>query len=98
MNTKRPPYAALDSNGSEYTRPARTISELPTPEVRLAALDEATKTVAAQLNLNAKDRIKFGTPLYEAFMTAPEASFHPMGNFLFTQGADISLDLCPSYN
>lgn len=98
MSKQRPPYAALDTSGSEYIRPARTISELPTAEERLAALAEATQSVAERLNLNAKDRIKFGTPLYEAFMTAPEASYHPMGNLLFTQGADISLDLCASYN
>lgn len=94
----RPNYEALDSTGREYMRLARVVGELPTPEERHAALESATKTIAAKLGISACRRIPFGVPGYTIFMTRPEAVKHVLGAWLLTRGDAVSLDHCPEYN
>ncbi len=95
---ERPDYLALDSQGLEYLRKAREISELPTREDRLAACVEAAAEIARQLGVAAPPAIKFGVPVFQSFgMTRPQAKNHPNAKLLLTPGADLSLDYCPSY-
>lgn len=95
---QRPDYEALDAAGLPFVRPAKIIAELPTPEVRAAALDSATQSVAKQLNSVAQRRIGFGTPVHVAFgMTRQQAKNHPQAKLLLTLGESLSLDLCPEY-
>lgn len=98
MKQTSPTYEALDQNGRPYTRPARIIAELPTPSCRIEACGEATSSIARMLGLTAQRRIAFGLPVFAAFMTSAEAKKHPQRKLLETCGADVSLDLCSTYN
>ncbi|MDO9236193.1 MAG: hypothetical protein Q7U28_09210 [Aquabacterium sp.] len=96
----RPQYEALDVQGLPYLRLARVVGELPTPDVRLAALVEATAAIAEKTGLNVVKRIPFGAPVFTAFegMNRPKAKHHVEFQLLLTMGDEVSLDYCQSYN
>lgn len=96
---QRPEYLALDGHGLEYSRQALTIGELPL-EVRAAALEEATSTIAKKTGLVAVKRIPFGSPVFTAFadMNRPKAKHHSESELLLVTGDDVPLGYCPSYD
>jgi len=86
------PYLALDGNGREIQRSARVIGELPTPEARLHACQEAAQGIAKLIGCSAPDQITFGTPAYLAFgMTRAEAKAHEHAEVLLKSGGDMPL-------
>lgn len=89
------PYLALDGNGREIQRSARLIDELPTPEARLSACQDAAQGIAKLIGRTTPGRITFGTPAYLAFgMTRAEAKAHEHAEVLLKSGGDISLLYC----
>lgn len=95
---KAPLYEALDGNGLSYTRPAQTVGELPTPEERGRALEDATMQVAKALGTAAQRRIGFGTPVHVAFgLSRQQAKNHPQAKLLLTKGDDLPLRWCSLY-
>ena len=99
IHLERPDYQALDAQGLEYTRKARTIGELPHDD-RGQALEVATTFIASLTGLKAVKRIPFGTPVFMAFegLTRPKAKHHPHERLLLTHGTDVELDYYPSYS
>lgn len=90
-------YEALDQHGSPYIRPARIISELPWVQ-RKAALTNALPQIGKIVDLEPKQHLSFGLPVYKAFgLNAKEARKHPQASLLKLSGANISLDLVPGY-
>jgi hypothetical protein len=73
------------------------VGELPTPQERLAALVEALPRVAEKIGRQPVGPLKFGSPVFVAFMTRQAAKNHPSAKLLLTSGDDLSLDFCPSY-
>lgn len=95
---ERPDYLALDGQGLEITRKARVIGELPHQD-RAPACAEAAAFIAKKLGMNAPTRLNFGTPVFTAFkLTRPQAKNREQAKLLLTQGHQVSLDYCPSYN
>ena len=96
----RPDYEALDNQGMPYTRHARVVGELPTPELRIAALAEATPVISRQIGIPAIRFVKFGNPVFKAFegLDRNKAKRHPDSALLLTMGDDVPLDFCPSYD
>lgn len=96
----RPQYEALDAQGLPYLRAAQVVGELPTPGDRLAALVEATASIAKKTGLNAVKPIPFGAPVFTAFdgMNRPKAKHHVESKLLLTMGDDVDLAYCKSYN
>ena len=97
-NDMRPLYEGLDDGGFPCIRESRVIDELPTPEIRLAACTEATTTIATLIDKEPSRKISFGSRVYEAFMTKPEAVKHEHSDLLMRRGCEVSLDYCPTYN
>jgi len=95
----RPNYEAIDKQGFPEIRPARVVGELATPELRQAALTEATAIIAEKTGIPAIRTIKFGLPVFFAYdgMTRQKSRHHPDEALLLTHGSDVSLDYCPSY-
>lgn len=93
-------YEALDAQGLPNLRPALTIGELPTAEERQAALVEATPVIADKIGMPPVGVLKFALPVFSAFegMTRAKAKHHPDEKLLLTQGCDVPLDFCPSFN
>jgi hypothetical protein len=96
--TQRPEYLALNQQGIEYIRPAQIVDELP-QEARSDALVEATSSIALKTGLVAIKRIPFGSPVFTAFngMNRHKAKSHKDSLLMLTNGGDVSLDYCPSY-
>jgi hypothetical protein len=66
---------------------------------RSDALVEATSSIALKTGLVAIKRIPFGSPVFTAFdkMNRHKAKSHKESKLLLTNGGDVSLNFCPSY-
>jgi len=94
----RPAFEALDAQGLPYLRPAMIVAELPSPEARAAALNEACAALAAELGLKAHKAISPSNPLHLAFnMTRAQARNHKHAQLLLISAANLPLDHCPTY-
>ena len=88
-------YEGLDSNGYPVMREAQVIGELPTPEIRGQACDDAAAEIGRLLGLKAERRVPFGAPVYEAFgMRRPDAKKHAESALLLKMGCDVPLKYC----
>lgn len=94
----RPGFETFDAQGLPYLRPAAIVAELPSPEARALAVNEACATLAASLGLKAHKAIGPTNPVHLAFnMTRAQARNNANARLLLASGADLALDLCPSY-
>jgi len=74
------------------------VAELPSPEARAQAVNEACAALAAQLGLTALKAIGPTNPVHLAFnMTRAQARNHPHSKVLLLPADNLGLDLCPSY-
>jgi hypothetical protein len=90
---KAPAYLAIDKEGVEYSRDAKLVSELPTPEDRLQFLSAIKPKIEKLIGLSC-EKLSFGIPLYESFkMSKKDARKHPANGLLFTQGCELKLSL-----
>lgn len=93
--TPRPYYAGLDSQGYEHVRPARTVAELRTYELRCDALCRATQTLAERLGCSAVHDVAFGVPVHRAFgMSKRQAKAHTYAELLLSLGCHLELRWC----
>jgi hypothetical protein len=92
-NTNTPQYLALDSSGKEYSRPPRTIGELPHAMV-MNALQQATTAAEAITGITRSYKICYGTPVYAAFgLRLCDAKRSEHSWLLMLKGCDIPLDV-----
>ena len=95
----RPIIDTVNHQGLPETRPAQVVSELPTPELRQAALLEATSAIADKIGIKSIRSLKLSVPVFSAFngMTRQKSKHHPDETLLLMPGGEVSLDFCPSY-
>ena len=93
INTIAPQYLALDASGKEYSRPPRTIGELPHAMV-INALQQATEAIEKITGLAKTYKVRYGTPVYTSFGLRPcDAKRSKNSWLLMLRGCDIPLSI-----
>lgn len=91
-------YLALDVDGLEYRRKARTVGELPAP-VASAALKDLSSLMESIVGIPylPGEKLYFGRPIHYSFgLKRSEVQAHLHCNLLSMLGSELPLSLIPS--